>query len=142
MSRPGQLQLRTVAFPSPPLRACSTTCHGGWTVELERSPPFGSSGDARAPSRPRSLGVQLGQGRDRPIGYGWKADPGTDRTLAGGPRSGGRKPLREGEREGKRDTRRVSQGGTGGRDAVEDVLKRLRIALLVRSSKTWELCLA
>ena len=110
LSRLGQLQLRGVTLPSPTPRACRTICYGGWDVRFVRPPPFGSSGDARAPCCPCSLGIQLLQGCDRPVHSGGKAAVSTDITLAGGPRTRGRKPLWEGEREGKRDAGRVNRG--------------------------------
>eukprot|EP00069_Balaena_mysticetus_P006123 bmy_18401T0 len=82
-----------VTFPSPPPRNCRTICHGGRDVRFVRPPPFGAGGEARAPGCPCSLGIQLLQGCDRPVCCGGKAAAGTDFTLAGGPRSRGRKPL-------------------------------------------------
>ena len=43
---------------------------------------------------------------------------------------------------GRGNGRRKGQSGTGGWGAVEDVLSRLKIAQLAKSSKIWEFCLA
>lgn len=86
----GQLQLRTVPFPSPPPRPCSTICHGDRAVRFVRSSPFGGSSDTRAPRCPHSLGIQLLKGCGCSVCCGRKATSGTDHTLAGGPRAEGR----------------------------------------------------